>query len=460
MKEIELARLTLDPRLQPRDRIDDALVKAYAEDMGRGDMFPPIRAVQNGKAIWVVDGWHRVHAAKSLGLAEIAAHVTPGSFEDAEDLSFTVNRDHGLRRTHQDVQTAIARALKTDRWVARSDSWIGEWIGCSFHTVQAERERLEATQQIAVLDALLGKDGKHRPRTRQASALVIQDSYTLEQWTPIPGKDQKRILAAAADLADTAGFNKQDTDAIEWARWSWNPVTGCLHNCPYCYARDIAERFYPQKFAPTLHPKRLRAPQRVVVPEEAKTDVGYRNVFTCSMADLFGRWVPDAWIDAVLRAMRDAPQWNFLLLTKFPVRLSAITFPDNVWVGTSVDCQARVEHAERAFRRVKARVKWLSCEPMLEPLKFADLSIFDWVVIGGASVSTQTPVWQPPREWVSKLETEAWKAGCRVYEKTNLIRRWRQYPGHDDVPPHEAPAAFQYLKRVRSEHEALDRESS
>jgi pyruvate-formate lyase-activating enzyme len=26
--------------------------------------------------------------------------------------------------------------------------------------------------------------------------------------------------------------------------WSWNPVTGCLHDCPYCYARDIANRFY------------------------------------------------------------------------------------------------------------------------------------------------------------------------------------------------------------------------
>lgn len=30
---------------------------------------------------------------------------------------------------------------------------------------------------------------------------------------------------------------------IDWATRSWNPVTGCLHGCPYCYARKIAERF-------------------------------------------------------------------------------------------------------------------------------------------------------------------------------------------------------------------------
>jgi len=47
-----------------------------------------------------------------------------------------------------------------------------------------------------------------------------------------------------------SNLNRQKNDDIEWAKYSWNPVTGCLHNCPYCYARDIAERFYQQKFEP------------------------------------------------------------------------------------------------------------------------------------------------------------------------------------------------------------------
>lgn len=457
MTTYQLSALTFDPRLQPRERMDDALVQEYAEAMGRGDVFPPIKVVQNGSQVWVTDGWHRAAAVKSLGLVDVDATVTTGTFDDALDQSLTVNRDHGMRRTHADVQNAIRRALLTPRWVERSDSWIAKHIGCDDKTVAAKRDRMEATSEIPKLDTLLGEDGKRRPREKRTpDRLAVQDTYTLKDWSGLSVKDQARVLKASADLQDTAGFNKQDTDNIEWAKWSWNPVTGCKHNCPYCYARDIAQRFYPHGFEPVLHPKRLRAPHRVIVPEQATTDVGYRNVFACSMADLFGRWVPDVWIQAVLDSVAASPQWNFLFLTKFPVRLSQFEFPDNAWVGTSVDCQARVANAERAFLTVKAKVKWLSCEPLIEPLKFTDLSMFQWLVIGGASASTQTPAWHPPRDWVARLREQAWKANCQVYEKTNLLRRWRQYPGHSDEPPSAAPASFQYLKQATTDDERVE----
>ena len=449
MTTIDLAALTLDQRLQPRERMDEALVHEYAEAMGRADEFPPIRIVASAKVKWLVDGWHRVAAATELGLAELPAQVTKGTFEQAEDQSLTVNRDHGQRRTHADIQSAISRALLMERWVERSDQWIARHIGCHNETVSSVRHRLESTNGIRQLDALLGEDGKRRPRTRPSLKLVIADTYTLAEWAAIGKKDQARILKSASDL-DGAGFNKQDTDNIEWARWSWNPVTGCKHNCPYCYARDISTRFagtpaFPHGFEPVLHPKRLRAPSRVLVPPDAETDIGLRNVFVCSMADLFGGWVPEQWIKAVLDSVADAPKWNFLFLTKFPVRLSAFEFPDNAWVGTSVDCQARVANAETAFTKVRAKVKWLSCEPLIEPLDFRDLSIFQWMVIGGASASTQTPAWKPPRQWVDDLSGAAWKAGCQVYEKDNLLRRWRQYPGHSDDPSAIAPAPFHFL---------------
>jgi hypothetical protein len=53
-------------------------------------------------------------------------------------------------------------------------------------------------------------------------------------------------------------FN-QTNEMVDWAKWTWNPVTGCLHTCVYCYARDIAERFYPEKFEPTFRPGRKLA---------------------------------------------------------------------------------------------------------------------------------------------------------------------------------------------------------
>jgi protein gp37 len=215
-------------------------------------------------------------------------------------------------------------------------------------------------------------------------------------------------------------FN-QVNDNIGWARWSWNPVTGCLHNCDYCYARDLAERFYPQKFEPTFLPERLTAPANTRLPNAATDDPAWRRVFTCSMADLFGKWVPQEWIDAVFEQIRAHQEWEFLCLTKFPDRLAELEWPSNVWAGTTVDRQHRVAVAERSFRHVKAGVRWLSCEPLLEPLKFSSLEMFDWVVIGASTGSQQAESFAPPFEWVSDLYQQARASGCRVYLKHNLF---------------------------------------
>jgi protein gp37 len=197
---------------------------------------------------------------------------------------------------------------------------------------------------------------------------------------------------------------------------------------------------------------------RQKVPAEAATDTRYRNVFTCSMADLFGRWVPAEWINAVFDTVRANPQWNFLFLTKFPKRMAEFDIPDNAWMGTSVDLQARVKAAESAFENVKSGVRWLSVEPMLEPLKFEHLDRFDWVVIGGASSSSQTPAWFPPVEWIFDLVKQCREAGCKVYLKSNLFGSSDQHRAVNarilelpfDAPVTadttiELPEAFRYL---------------
>jgi protein gp37 len=269
----------------------------------------------------------------------------------------------------------------------------------------------------------------------------------LARWLGMSRAEQDRLLVDWPP--GPAGMHFQDNASIEWARWAWNPVSGCRYNCPYCYARDIANLRYEQGFEPSLYPHRLTGPHRVKVPAGAEADIGLRNIFTCSMADLFGRWVPDRWIELVLETVRAAPQWNFLFLTKGPARMAEFAFPENAWVGTTVDCQARVANAERAFRKVKAAVKWLSCEPLLEPLRFKDLKAFQWIVLGGSSASTQTPEWHPPLSWIAALEGEAREAGLGIYEKDNLFRgRLRGYPGHPAEEPARAPEALRYLPEV------------
>ncbi|MEU1309451.1 DUF5131 family protein [Streptomyces cinnamoneus] len=228
-----------------------------------------------------------------------------------------------------------------------------------------------------------------------------------------------------------ATFNETKGAGISWAAWSWNPVTGCLHGCDYCYARAIAtdERYssaYPAGFTPLFHHERLDAPANTTIPGPRRDDPAYQRVFVCSMADLYGRWVPDEWIQQVHASMCESPQWQYITLTKFPARYVGLDMPPGAWVGTSVDEQKRVRIAEDAFRDIEGgQVKWLSLEPLKEPLEFTDLSVFDWVVIGAQTETRQptgtVPAFAPPFDWVARIVVQAREAGCRVHLKPNLF---------------------------------------
>jgi len=275
-----------------------------------------------------------------------------------------------------------------------------------------------------------------------------RDLLSIKEWDDLDEAGATALFDAPSD----ATFNKQDTTSIEWAQWSWNPITGCKHDCPYCYARDIAQRFtnlYRNGFDPSIWPARFLAPENTTVPQIAEQDVAYRNVFTGSMADIFGRWVPEEWIRLVLDRVQDNPQWNFLFLTKFPQRVHEFgQLPKNAWMGTTVDCQERVANAEKAFAKMGGGIKWLSVEPMLTPLKFTRLDMFDWVVIGGASRSANTPAWVPPFDWVADLHAQARAAGCAVYHKDNLGIgdgiRLKEFPW-EQRPVRELPEQLKYL---------------
>ena len=121
---------------------------------------------------------------------------------------------------------------------------------------------------------------------------------------------------------------------------TWNPVTGCRHDCVYCWARKLVEtrlskitEKYREGFSPRLHRNELRAKFR---PNEL--------VFVCDMGDLFGEWVPDEWIMKVFGVIRRYPRTDFLLLTKNPFRYvellekyGAEVFSKNMIFGTTIE---------------------------------------------------------------------------------------------------------------------------
>lgn len=307
------------------------------------------------------------------------------------------------------------------------------------------RDAPEVFEQVKA-GAISIPEAKRTIQIQEQSKPKMRGEYaTVEAWQAMAPDEQTAFLG----LRDTqAKFNKQGDTAddsmgnIEWAQWSWNPITGCLHECPYCYARDIAERFYEQKFAPSLWPRRLSAPMNMRVPHGADVDITKKNVFSNSMSDLYGRWVPDEWINAVLETMRGSPEWNFLMLTKFPKKAAEFAYSANCWIGASVDMQARVKATESAFERIECGVKWLSLEPLIEPLTFTNPQLFNWVVIGGASKSSHTPEWVPPADWVIRTAAQFLDHGASIYLKTN--GRPREHPGV--ITPSSADEVFHYLK--------------
>jgi len=268
-----------------------------------------------------------------------------------------------------------------------------------------------------------------RPEERR-SCLV--DYNALVRAGMPPHLDLEAILKEFRRLGIEPSFNKSKS-GIEWAAWSVNPVTGCRHGCSFCYARDIALRFYPQGFTPTFYPERLLAIRDAELPDRAGDDWRYNNVFVSSMGDLFGKWIPEFMVEAVLNEIEKKDDFTFSFLTKYAKRLPDFDYPDNAWVGTSVISQNWVEPAEKAFRDVDAPVTWISAEPLRTHLSFDHLDRFDWVVYGAQTAANGEPAMQPEWNWIVDLYKQARWADCYVFQKDNLSVRPMESPAekHD-----------------------------
>lgn len=239
---------------------------------------------------------------------------------------------------------------------------------------------------------------------------------------------------------------------IDWCDSSWNPVSGCRHGCEYCYARGIAKRFgknlpdpkaykglhwlddpvegtpYPFGFEPTFHAYRLN---------EYIGKKG-RNIFVCSMADLFGDWIPHYWIERVFHACQNAPQHNYLFLTKNPKRYielaknDELPHGDNFWFGSSV---TKLSDKYAWFEAGKVGFHWfLSVEPLLEDLGTMnpDSAKPEWVIIGAETGKRKDKV-VPERAWIENLVSECRKYNIPVFMKSSLEGVWgepliREFP--------------------------------
>lgn len=250
---------------------------------------------------------------------------------------------------------------------------------------------------------------------------------------------------------------------IEWATHTWNPVTGCLHGCEYCYARRLTARFaphacerpdpepleylpkgtgiyvadtparlldesgayvrstpYPKGFAPTFHTYTLDYPEKRLIPS---------RVFVSSMGDLFGKWVPDAWIAEVFEACKRAPRHVYMFLTKNPQRYidlaqaGKLPAEPNFWYGTTIT------GPDMPFFFWDKVNSFVSIEPLLEPFtteEAGEENPFErvgWVIVG-AMTGPGSKYHQPKRSWVEAIVQKAREAGTPVFMKDSLKETW------------------------------------
>ena len=209
---------------------------------------------------------------------------------------------------------------------------------------------------------------------------------------------------------------------IEWTDTTWNPVTGCRKvsdGCRFCYAERFAERWrgipghpYEQGFDLRLWPDRLQQPLRWQRP---------RTIFVNSMSDLFHEDIPEDYVQEVFAVMAQCPQHRFQVLTKRHNCLrdlaDRLPWPDNVWMGVSVESQRWVERVE-ALRQTPARIKFLSCEPLLEEL-IMDLEDIDWVIVGGESGPHARPM---QKQWALSIRDQCRASGTRFF-----FKQWGEY---------------------------------
>lgn len=253
---------------------------------------------------------------------------------------------------------------------------------------------------------------------------------------------------------------------IEWCDYTWNPITGCRHECPYCYAKRMTARFagdvslnkmakadyqladaadgsaavyclekpmmnemgnplvYPFGFEPTYHRYRMDTLDKLKMGN---------NIFVGAMADVFGAWVPERWIMDIFNVCMKRPQHNYLFLTKNPERYlelyaeGKLPKADNLFYGATATQSVQMERAAKVFTNLPDRFHtFFSIEPILEDVAASEIwkdAILqtDWIIVGAQTGRRKDKV-VPRMEWIKRIVASADMAyGLPVFMKDSLV---------------------------------------
>lgn len=206
--------------------------------------------------------------------------------------------------------------------------------------------------------------------------------------------------------------------SIEFADFSWNPITGCQNGCEYCWAEKFSNRYkmQPNFHKPEFHEERLsekipRLPkERSFIARTISPDKPV--IFTVDMGDIFSQGVDDVWVRRVFIYAESHPEANFLFLSKRTglYLLWYHVIPKNVFIGTSLDFAHNLKRLEPIkIMREFGFTTFVNIEPIMSRMDEVDFSNIDFVVVGALTGKK----YRPDPIWHKSINHP------KIYYKTN-----------------------------------------
>ncbi|MSU91871.1 DUF5131 family protein [Rhodobacteraceae bacterium 2CG4] len=219
-----------------------------------------------------------------------------------------------------------------------------------------------------------------------------------------------------------------ENSGIEWTTHTFNPWIGCTKvspACDHCYAEAWDARFGGERWgphAPRTRTKSWRGP--VKWNREAEGAVERPRVFCASLADVFDnhRSIDPVWRSDLWALVRQTPNLDWLLLTKRPQNIERYLPADwgqgyaNVWLGTTIENQEEFDRRAHHLTAIPAAVRFLSMEPLLEPVDLRGAEGLDWIIAGGESGSSFRPA---DPDWFRRLRDQ-----CAAAGRAFLFKQW------------------------------------
>jgi protein gp37 len=217
--------------------------------------------------------------------------------------------------------------------------------------------------------------------------------------------------------------------------------------CANCYAAELnqSEYFHGNKLAYGGDAPVLKLREDIIDswPRQTKP----KRHFIASMTDVFGEWLPQAWIFRMLDGMAAAPRQTFQVLTKRASEMrqevdawltarNLSVVPAHIWLGVSVENQTFADERIPHLLATRASVRFLSVEPLLGPVRFADYRIFGgmngihWLIVGGESGKNARPC---NVEWIRSIVRQCAAADVSLFVK-QLGTRACWSAADDDAP--------------------------